>query len=309
MPKILVTGSSGTVGTRLCERLLEKGFDVIGVDFKDNPWSEKINEITIKVDLRNKEEVFELPKDFDVVIHLAANARVPHAVKNPELSRDNFVSLFNILEFCRLNGIKKFMFASSKDVYGNAKTEYKEDDLDITACESPYAASKIGGEALVYSYSKCYDLDYVVFRLTNVYGMYDELDRVIPIFIRLTKEGKDITVNGANKLLDFIYIDDAIDGILLCLKKFDEVKNDVFNIAYGEGTSLLEMAEIIKKKLNGENKILIGESKEGDVVKSVSDISKAKGKLGFSPKVGIEEGLEKSISFFQLGNQRSLYSL
>ena len=158
--KILVTGSSGTIGTRLCEKFLENGFEVVGVDYRPNEWSEKIQSITIDIDLRNKDDVLnKLPKDFDVVIHLAANARVYNLVVDTSLARDNFETIYNVLEFTRINKIKKFMFASSREVYGNSKKIlYREDESYVFNCESPYTASKIAGEALVHSYQECYGI-------------------------------------------------------------------------------------------------------------------------------------------------------
>tara|TARA_Y100000031_G_C8210129_1_gene380493 strand:- start:553 stop:1455 length:903 start_codon:yes stop_codon:yes gene_type:complete len=297
--KILVTGSSGTVGTRLCEKLLDKGYEVIGVDFVENKWNQRVNSVTTVVDMRNKEEVLKLPKA-DMVIHLAANARVYNLVVDPSLARDNFETLFNILEYTRQNEVKKFMFSSSREVYGNSdKIIHSEDEAFVKNCESPYTASKIGGEALVHSYQQCYDIDFIIFRFSNVYGMYDESDRVVPLFIRLCDEGKDLVVYGEEKLLDFTYIDDTIEGIILCIEKFDEVKNDVFNLAYGEGTSILEVAQLIKKLLGSENKISIESNRIGEVVKYVADISKAKAKLGYDPKTTIVEGIKKAISWFK----------
>jgi UDP-glucose 4-epimerase len=298
--KILVTGSSGTIGTRLCEKLLESGYDVVGVDYRPNEWNEKVQSITIDVDLRNKDEVLKkLPKDIDLVIHLAANARVYNLVVDPSLARDNFETLFNILEFTRINNIKKFMFSSSREVYGNTnKIIHTEDEAYVKNCESPYTASKIGGEALVHSYEQCYGIDFVMFRFSNVYGMYDNSDRVIPLFIKLCKEGKDLVVFGKEKLLDFTYIDDIIAGILLCIKKFDAIKNDVFNLAYGQGTSILEVAQLIKELLKSDNKIEIKENRTGEVVKYIADISKAKEKIGYNPKTTIAEGVKKSIEWY-----------
>ncbi len=298
--KILVTGSSGTIGTRLCEKLLENGYEVVGVDYKLNGWSEKINCTKIKVDLRNKEDVLnKLPKDVDLIIHLAANARVYNLVVDPSLARDNFEMLFNVLEFTRINNIKRFMFSSSREVYGNSdKVIHKEDEAYVKNCESPYTASKIGGEALVHSYQQCYGINFIIFRFSNVYGMYDCSDRVVPLFIKRCKEGKDLIIFGKEKLLDFTYIDDTIAGILQCIKNFNEIKNEVFNLAYGQGTSILEVAQLIKELLKTNNKIEIRENRTGEVIKYIADISKAKEKIGYNPQTTIAEGVRKSIDWY-----------
>ena len=298
--KILVTGSSGTIGTRLCENLLDSGCQVIGLDNKPNKWNPDLNKNTILVDLTNKQEVFEkVPQDVDLIIHLGANARVYNLVVEPSLARDNFISIFNILEFARENKIQKFMFASSREVYGNSQEiTHPENHISVDGCESPYTASKISGEALVNAYRRCYDIDSIIFRFSNVYGMYDDSDRVIPLFIRLCKEGKDLTIFGEQKLLDFTYIDDAVEGVKLCIEKFNSCKNDVYNLAYGAGTTILETAEIIKKQLGSNSKIILSDNRPGEVVKCITDISKAKNALGYSPKTTIEEGIKKTIEWY-----------
>ncbi len=298
--KILVTGSSGTIGTRLCEKLLKRNYEVVGVDLKQNKWSKEINESTIIGDLRNEKTLESLPIDIDLVIHLAANARVYNLIVDPNMAKDNFIMLFNIIEYCRIKNIKKLIFTSSREVYGNAKQlTYSEREVDITKCESPYTASKIGGEALIHAYNQCYDINSIIIRLSNVYGMYDKSDRAIPLFIKLTKENKDLIVYGKGKILDFTYIDDAISGFLKCIEKFDEVQNNIFNIASGEGTPLIELAQLICKYMNSKNKIVIKQTRKGEVVKFVADISKANERLGYEPQTIINEGVKKTIQWYK----------
>ena len=297
--KILVTGSSGTVGTRLCEKLSEENYEIVGVDLNPNKWNDRINELTIIGDLRSKQTFENLPEDVDLVIHLAANARVYNLVIDPSLARDNFETLFNTLEFCRKDNIKKFIFASSREVYGNSKQIiHTENEAYVRNCESPYTASKIGGEALVHAYQQCYGINFIITRFSNVYGMYDDSDRVIPLFIKLTKENKDLVVYGKEKLLDFTYIDDTISGVLKCVENFDQVKNDVFNIASGEALSIIEVAQLIQKYTDNRNKIIIKENRTGEVVKFIADISKVTQKLSYEPKTTIDEGIKKSIEWY-----------
>ncbi len=144
--KILVTGSSGTIGTRLCEVLLTKGYDVYGVDVRQNKWNKNLVSITTLADLRSTEAIEKIPKDVDMVIHLAANARVYDLVVEPDLAFDNVKTVYNVLEFCRKNNVKRILFSSSREVYGNSdKINCKESDARIENCESPYSASKIAG--------------------------------------------------------------------------------------------------------------------------------------------------------------------
>jgi len=289
--KILVTGSSGTIGTALCQELIKRNFDVIGVDIVPNKWDDDVNKKTNVLDLKNENALEKLPKDIDLIIHLAAHALVFKSVINPQLAKDNFLMLFNMLEFARKHNIKRFMFASSREVYGNTENIlHGENDVDIKNCESPYSASKMAGEALVHAYGKCYGIDYIIFRFSNVYGKYDDSDRVVPLFIRLTLENKDLTVFGKDKMLDFTYIDDTVEGIVKAIEHFESAKNNVFNIAYGEGNSILQIAELIKESLNGKNNVIIKESRTGEVIKYIADIQ---------PKFDLREGIKKSVEWYK----------
>lgn len=301
--KILITGSSGTIGTRLFEKLLNKGYKVTGFDRKKNKYHPELNELTIIGDLLKKEDIIRIPSDFDLIVHLAANPRVYDLVVKPSLALENVISTYNILELARINGISNFIFPSSREVYGNRKEIIaKEEDVNIQICESPYSASKIAGEALVYSFSKCYGLSYVICRFSNVYGMYDESERFVPIIIRKMRKDEKIEIFGENKVLDFTHIDDCTDGIIKCIEKINKFKNNVFNIASGKGTKLIDVAKMIKKEMGSKSDIVIGESRKGEVVKFIANISKAKNKLGYTPKVSIERGVKSAIDWYRENN-------
>jgi UDP-glucose 4-epimerase len=219
---------------------------------------------------------------------------------DPRLARDNFETLFNVIEFCRKNAIKRILFASSREVYGNSdQIVHSENEAYVRNCESPYTASKVGGEALVHAYHQCYGMDFVIVRFSNVYGMYDDSDRVIPLFIKKTTEGADFVVYGEKKKLDFTYIDDAVHGVIKCIEKFDEVRNDVFNIASGQGLSLVEVARKIQNAMAGENKLAVEPSRTGEVEKFIANISKARRILGYDPEIMIEEGIERSVQWYR----------
>ena len=182
--KILITGSSGTIGTALFMFLLDKGYNVIGIDKKENVWEKKLNKLTIRGDLLKNKDIEKIPKNIDLIIHLAANARVYDLVVNPRLAFENMEMIYNILEVVRKNKICKIIFSSSREVYGNnGAMVYKENDNEnIDSCASPYAASKMAGEALIASYGNSYDIDYIIFRFSNVYGKYDKSDRLFSSF-------------------------------------------------------------------------------------------------------------------------------
>ncbi len=300
---ILVTGSSGTIGTRLCETLLQRGHMVVGADWEPCQWSTEVEALRVHIDLRNAEEFSKLPTNVELIIHLAANARVYELVENPERAMDNIIDTFNILEFARKNGIKKIMFASSRETYGNIALpegeKYTEDRAHFMACESPYAASKIAGEALFESYKRCYDIDTIIWRFSNVYGMYDNSVRVVPLYFRQAKAGEPMNVFGKDKLLDFTYIDDCVSGIILGIEKWETAKNDTYNLAYGQGTTILHLAERMKELLNSESPINLGVARTGEVTHYIADISKAKRVLGYSPQTPFDRGIEKAVEWYR----------
>lgn len=297
--KILVTGSSGTIGTRLCEKLLEEGFEVGGVDIRPNKWNQEIDSLTTLIDLTKKSELSKMPKGCDLLIHLAANARVYNIVLDPEQSRDNFEMSFNVLEYCRSAGIKRLIFASSREVYGNIeKDTLKEEDASIDSSESPYSASKAATECFVRTYHKCYGIDFIITRFSNVYGMYDESDRIVPLAICLFRENKPIEIFGMDKELDFTYIDDTVQGIVKCVQKFEKAKNETYNIATGKAEFILATVERMRKMLKSSSKITVGKNRVGEVVRFVADISKAKKMLGYEPKYPFDEGISRTVEWY-----------
>jgi UDP-glucose 4-epimerase len=297
--KILVTGSSGTIGTRLCETLLQRSYDVRGVDWVKNTWRPEINAITTLADMRDWNAVQNMPSDVDVLIHLAANARVYDLVEDPDRARDNMLSTYNALEFARRNGIKKFMFASSRECYGNLPARrFREDLARIENCESPYTASKIAGEAMVEAYARCYDMDQITFRFSNVYGMYDDSNRIVPVFIRKMRRNEPVTVFGAEKCLDFTYVDDTVEGIIAAMNKFDVAKNRTYNLAFGQGTYLVDLAKTLKRLLRSTTEVSVGEIRTGEISRYVADITRAKEAFGYEPKVSFRDGIQKSVEWY-----------
>jgi UDP-glucose 4-epimerase len=297
--RILVTGSSGTIGTRLMETLLAEGHDVLGADRVENKWQPALQKRTIVTDLRNKEELELLPSDVDIVIHLAANARVYDLVEDPVRALDNVTTLFHTLEFCRTHKIPRFVFASSRECYGNVRLDrYTEDMVRIENCESPYTASKLAGEAFAVAYGRCYGIGAVVLRFSNVYGMYDDSNRVIPLWIRQAQAREELTIFGKEKNLDFTYIDDTVNGIIRVATKFDAVAGQTINIASGKGTSLLACAEAIKQLTGSDVSISFAPPRTGEVTHYTADITRARELLGYEPQVPFEEGIKKTVEWY-----------
>jgi nucleoside-diphosphate-sugar epimerase len=301
--KVLVTGSSGMIGTALCEALLDYGYEVTGVDLKRNKWSEVVDSATIICDLRNSTSFEKLTKDFDIVVHLAANARVFNTVVTPQLAKDNFDISFNVLEFCRLHNIKRFIFGSSREVYGNSDKVYSsENEVALMKCESPYTATKIGGETMVSAYHYCYGIEFIVLRFSNVYGKYDDSDRLIPLIIEQMRKDEDIIIFGREKLLDFTYISDCIQGIIKSIEKFNSVQGNIFNIATGKSITLLNLAGKMLSKAGATSKLLIQEKRTGEVIQFIADISRARELLQYEPEVFIDDGIVRTLEWYKNTN-------
>jgi nucleoside-diphosphate-sugar epimerase len=298
--KVLITGSSGTIGTRLWEALLPR-CEVVGVDIRPNNWLAELDAKTLRVDLRNPGEYGVIPGDCDIVIHLAANARVYELVKDPAMALDNIVMSFHVMEFIRKQGIKRVVFASSRETYGNIMDNgpIAEDMVRLENCESPYSASKLSTEALVHAYRRVYGIDSVITRFSNVYGMYDDSDRVLPLWMKQALNGEDLVVFGGEKTLDFTYIDDTIDGIIRIIDRFETVKENTLNLACGQAIKLTTVAENIRDLLDKNINISILDNRPGEVWKYQADIGKARKLLGFQPKVSIDEGLALSAEWYK----------
>jgi UDP-glucose 4-epimerase len=305
---ILLTGSSGTIGTRLFEKLIGEGHRTTGVDKKKNDWNVSLNARTIIANLLNSGELEKLPKEIDLIVHLAANARVYELVKKPELALENMIMTSNILEFAREKKIPRIIFSSSREVYGNLtnKDQIEESDFKIDNCESPYAASKISSEAFLHSYRRVFGVDFIIMRFSNVYGMYDISDRVIPLWIRRSLDKENLIVFGEKKVLDFTYIDDTVDGVSKAIDRFDNIAGETFNLASGKGVSLSYVANMIRKLVGNGSKIIIKENRPGEVWRFTADISKAAKLLQYKPKIDIDTGLERTVQWYKEYLKRDL---
>ncbi len=297
---ILVTGSSGTVGTALTLELMARGYRVIPLDIKPSLWDETIDKMTVRHDLRKSLHTATVSKKPDVIVHLAANARVHDLVVRPDLARDNYLMTFNILEYARRHHIRRVLFSSSREIYGESKRGEKrrEDSTDVTRIKSPYTASKFGAEALLHAYHECYGIKPVIARLSNVYGKYDVSERVIPLFIYYAKRHRDMVIFGKEKKLDFTYIDDCVDGLVRIIERFDEVAGLTFNISRGVGERIVDVAWLIIEYMNSRSRLTYGTKRVGEISSFVGDISLAKRKLGYRPQVLLQEGLKKNIEWY-----------
>lgn len=302
--RVLITGSSGQIGTNLGLALMQRGDQIAGIDKRTNTWTDKIP--TTIADLCNCAKG-ELPVSgkFDVVIHLAAYAKVFELVEHPHRALENLVMCFNTLEYCRRTNTP-IIFGSSREVYGDIHRHVtEEEEADFVVAESPYSASKISGEAYIYSYAECYDLPCLVFRFSNVYGRYDNdaerMERVIPLFIKKIAEDQPIVVFGREKVLDFTYVDDCIQGVTKGIDALvaRRVNRKTINLAYGHGSTLVDLVNLISLALRKKPNVRYEPARPGEVTRYVADLTKARELLGYQPTTPLTAGVPLCIDWWR----------
>jgi UDP-glucose 4-epimerase len=302
--RVVITGSSGQIGTNLALRLLGEGHDVLGLDKRPNEWTDEIpTEIVDLVAAAPGFGGFDLPWRPDCVVHLAAWAKVHRLVVEPEKALENVEMTFAALELARAHGCP-IAFGSSREVYGDIHRHVTDEGMaDFVVAESPYSASKIAGEAFLYSYAKCYGLPVLVFRFSNVYGRYDNdldrMERVIPLFLKRIAAGEPITVFGRDKMLDFTYVDDCVDGVRAGIEALvdGKIANDTINLAYGQGNTLYDLVNLLELALGRSVDATYQPSQVGEVTRYVADIGKARRLLGYNPQIPLSAGIRRYVDW------------
>lgn len=296
---VLVTGSSGFIGTALTERLLDAGYRVTGVDQRANPWSERIDEQTEQLDILT-DGLATVDGSFDVLLHFAANSRVGSAVRNPSESTENGRLTRTALEFARTRGVEHVLFASSREVYGlGQRIVYEESDADPRRCANPYGASKLFGESLCEAYRNCYDIQTSALRFTNVYGRYDRHNRVVPLFIARALAGKQLTVYGEEKVLDFVYLDDCVDAVECAVERKSQIAGEAINVGSGVGTALVDLAELISERVDRCPGYEVRSTQTGEPTKTIADTDKARALLEYEPAYDFDDGLDATIEWYR----------
>ena len=314
----LVTGGAGFIGSHVCERLLQDGQAVWAFDDLNDFYDPSIKRHNLRVlqslakpfefihgdvtDCAALEEVFSSVK-FDQVIHLAARAGVRPSIAEPALyQRVNVEGTVNVLEAARTYGVKKITIASSSSVYGmNAKVPFSEKDPIFSAI-SPYAASKLSCEALGHVWHHLHGMDVAILRFFTVYGPRQRPDLAIYKFASLIAAGKPIPVFGdGNTARDYTYVADTLEGIIACTKK--EFGFEIFNLGESETVTLSRLIALLEGAL-GKKAILDRQPMQpGDVPITYADISKARARLGYHPRVKIDQGIPLFVEWFK---QRSI---
>ncbi|MGI6329559.1 MAG: SDR family oxidoreductase [Bacilli bacterium] len=309
--RFLITGGAGFIGSNIAKKLINLGYYVRILDNfitgkKDNIESllKNKNFELIKGDIRDLNTCLEASKDIDYIFHQAALNSVPRSIKNPLLVNEiNVNGFLNILKAALKNKIKRVIYASSSNVYGDSlklpKIEGKEGNV-----LSPYGATKKINELYAHIFFYIYHLPIIGLRYFNVYGPnqdpHSKYSAVIPIFITKTLKNQPITIYGDGKnSRDFTYVDDVVQANLKACLINNKYLGNVYNVAYGKQTTLKELSKKIDKILNKNTKIIYAPKRKGDIPHSLASIKKIKTELKYEPKFSIDQGLKKTISYYK----------
>jgi len=312
-----VTGVAGFIGFHVAQRLLEKGDTVIGIDNMNDYYDVSLKEariqalqqerkgefIFIQTDIANKEAVDKVFTEQipDRVCHLAAQAGVRHSLENPfAYETTNNKGTLILLEACRHQGVKHFIFSSSSSVYGgNLKMPLSEEDRVDTPI-SVYAATKKYNEVLTHTYSHLFGIHCTGLRFFTVYGPWGRPDMAIFTFTKKILAGKPIQVfnNGKHKR-DFTYITDIVAGVIAALDKSEQHRYEIFNLARGVTVELMKFIKTIEHELGKKAKMEMCPLQKGDVPETSADISKAKKMLGYQPTISIEKGVKEFVTWYK----------
>jgi UDP-glucuronate 4-epimerase len=310
--RILLTGGAGFIGSHLSERLLRDGHALTIVDDLNDFYSPAVKRANLdavrcagpvtfhEADICDEQKIFVIGWESkpDAIIHLAARAGVRPSLEDPLLYEHvNVRGTTVLLEMARQLGVPKFVFASSSSVYGVADcVPFREDDA-LNLPISPYAATKIAGEKICFTYAHLYNIRTVCLRLFTVHGPRQRPDLAIHKFTRLISQGKPIPVFGdGSSGRDYTYFSDVIDGIIAALHY--DCRFEVFNLGNSHPVDLTTLIRTLEKSLGREATIQRLPNQPGDVPITYADISKAQRLLGYSPRVSFNEGIAEFVTWF-----------
>lgn len=332
MGKVLVTGVAGFIGFYTAKKLIDLGYEVVGLDnindyYDINLKYARLNELGIdrnqaeiennivqsstfptfkfiRLNLEDRENLPQLFKteQFDSVINLAAQAGVRYSLENPMAYVDsNLVGFVNILECCRHNDVKHLVYASSSSVYGeNDKIPFGEED-QVDHPVSLYAATKKANELMAHTYSHLYKIPTSGLRFFTVYGPWGRPDMAPMLFADAMTNNREIKVfNNGEMSRDFTYIDDIVQGIIITLQNPDTKGNgyQLFNIGNGSPVSLLHFIQCMENSLGITAQKNMMPMQAGDVPRTWADTTQLN-KLGYQSTTPIEKGVEQFVQWFK----------
>ncbi len=313
MADYLVTGAAGFIASRVTEFLVNQGHTVTGVDNMNDAYDIRMKEYRlskleklagfrfVRVDISEKEAVFQNTNlknnNFDAVINLAARAGVRASLKNPWIFMEtNLTGTLNLLEFSRLNKIRKFVQASTSTVYGfNAPTPTPE-TADTNHPTQAYAASKKAAEVLCYSYHDLYDLDVSILRYFTVYGPAGRPDMSMFRFAKWMIEDEPVQLFGdGTQSRGFTYLDDIARGTISALKPLGY---EIFNLGGHEVISMNALITLLERITGRKARVNHLPANPGELLTSHANIEKAQRLLGWEPKVGLEAGVNNLVEWY-----------
>ncbi len=310
--KVLITGAAGFIGSHLCERLLDDGRQVVGVDNFDDFYDPQIKRRNITSCLKNKN--FQLIEadirdgsamddavgdSVDIIVHLAARAGVRPSIAQPLLYADvNINGTTVLLEAAKKHNVGKFIFGSSSSVYGNnEKVPFSEDD-SVDFPISPYAATKKACELICHTYHHLYGISVTCLRFFTVYGPRQRPDLAIHKFATLIEQEKPIPVYGDGTMSrDFTYIDDIINGTVAAMQNCNGF--NIYNLGESRPITVNDLVAEIEKAIGKKAIKEYVPPQPGDVERTYADVSKAVKELGYNPTTTIEDGLAKFVAWLR----------
>jgi UDP-glucuronate 4-epimerase len=316
--RVLVTGGAGFIGSHVSERLLRDGHEVAIIDDLNDFYDPqlKIDNLVAtrktgllrfyEGDVRNKDLVGRIFAENrpHAVIHLAARAGVRPSLEQALLYESvNVRGTMVLLEHCRTFGAAKFVFASSSSVYGIADQVPFTEDGSSNLPISPYAATKLAGEKLCFTYSHLYDLPVTCLRFFTVYGPRQRPDLAIRKFTERIDAGLPIPVFGdGSSSRDYTYIDDIVDGVIAAL--FYPGRYDIFNLGNSSPIDLLALIRLIERNVGKPAKLNWNPAQPGDMPITFADISKSNRMLGYQPRTPIAQGIRAFVEWYRRPSER-----
>lgn len=302
--KILVTGGAGFIGSNLADSFIREGHQVTIVDNLSTGLESNVNKKAkfFKVDIRSvvMDKIFERTKP-DVLCHHAAQIDVRKSTADPIFDAEvNIVGSLNLLNACVKHKVKKVIFASTGGAIYGEQDYFPADENHPADPLSPYGVAKLTIEKYLHFYRETYGIDFVSLRYANVYGPrqnpFGEAG-VVAIFTERLLADKETIINGdGTQTRDFVFVDDVVESNLLAL---NYPKNDIFNIGTGKETDINCIFRLLKKITGSKQKEVHAPPKPGEQQRSVLDCSKAARLLKWKPKYTLQEGITKTVEFFQ----------
>ncbi|MCU0664768.1 MAG: GDP-mannose 4,6-dehydratase [Myxococcota bacterium] len=319
--KVLVTGGAGFIGSHLVERLLEQGHEVVCLDNFNDFYEPRIKRRNVQTAFTNPgytlidgdilerellERVF-LEGRFETVVHLAAYAGVRPSIESPELyQKVNIEGTINLLEQCRAHGVGRFVFASSSSVYGGrSQVPFRETD-DVMRPISPYAATKVAGEALCFTYHHLFGIHTHALRFFTVYGPRQRPEMAIHLFARRILDGEPILLFGdGTAARDYTFVGDIVEGVARSVQTVEGY--EVINLGGSRSTTLARLVELLEARLHRKAIIERGPDQAGDVPVTFAEIDKARRLLGYESRTDMEKGIDLFCSWLEKERGRASF--